>query len=44
MAVANFPILVITKTGHKRDESLTDLVTDSYVHTQIANYRLVYNR
>jgi exodeoxyribonuclease VII large subunit len=43
MAVANFPILVITGNRHKRDESLTDLGADSCVHTQTANYRLVYS-
>jgi exodeoxyribonuclease VII large subunit len=36
MAVANCPIPVITGIGHQRDESLTDLVADSWVHTPTA--------
>ncbi|BAZ86901.1 exodeoxyribonuclease VII large subunit [Dolichospermum compactum] len=36
MAVANCPIPVITGIGHQRDESLTDLVADSCVHTPTA--------
>lgn len=36
MAVANFPIPVITGIGHQRDESLTDLVADLCVHTPTA--------
>lgn len=36
MAVANCSIPVITGIGHQRDESLTDLVADSCVHTPTA--------
>ncbi|MDM3847414.1 MAG: exodeoxyribonuclease VII large subunit [Aphanizomenon gracile PMC649.10] len=36
MAVANCPIPIITGIGHQRDESLTDLVADSWVHTPTA--------